>query len=81
MRITSKGQVTIPQAIREKSGLLPHTEVEFEWVDGQVLLKPAGPRRRDLTWAMEALEQARGTMTGFPGWTTEEIMEFLRGGD
>lgn len=29
MRITSKGQVTIPQAIRERYGLLPDTEVEF----------------------------------------------------
>jgi AbrB family looped-hinge helix DNA binding protein len=29
MRITSKGQVTIPQEIRERFGLLPDTEVEF----------------------------------------------------
>ncbi len=29
MRITSKGQVTIPQAIRERFGLVPNTEVEF----------------------------------------------------
>jgi hypothetical protein len=28
VRITSKGQVTIPQEIREKAGLLPHTEVD-----------------------------------------------------
>ncbi|HEY1361054.1 MAG TPA: AbrB/MazE/SpoVT family DNA-binding domain-containing protein [Xanthobacteraceae bacterium] len=34
MRITSKGQVTIPAAIRERAGLLPHTEVDFE-VDGR----------------------------------------------
>ena len=40
MRITSKGQVTIPQAVREKAGLLPHTEVEFHYVRGQVVLKP-----------------------------------------
>ena len=33
MRITSKGQVTMPMAIREAAGLLPGTEVEFE-VDG-----------------------------------------------
>jgi AbrB family looped-hinge helix DNA binding protein len=30
MKITSKGQVTIPQAVREKAGLHPHSEVEFE---------------------------------------------------
>jgi bifunctional DNA-binding transcriptional regulator/antitoxin component of YhaV-PrlF toxin-antitoxin module len=30
LRITSKGQVTIPQGIREQTaGLLPHTEVDF----------------------------------------------------
>ena len=34
MRITSKGQVTIPIAIREKAGPMPNTEVDFEF-DGQ----------------------------------------------
>jgi AbrB family looped-hinge helix DNA binding protein len=29
MRITSKGQVTIPRHMREKLGLLPGTEVEL----------------------------------------------------
>ena len=29
MRITSKGQVTIPQELREQFGLLPNTEVDF----------------------------------------------------
>ena len=31
MRITSKGQVTIPIELREKAGLLPNTEVLFEF--------------------------------------------------
>ena len=29
MRVTSKGQVTIPVEVRQKAGLLPDTEVEF----------------------------------------------------
>lgn len=29
MRVTSKGQVTIPVGIRERFGFLPDTEVEF----------------------------------------------------
>ena len=29
MRITSKGQVTISQAVREQAGLHPNREVEF----------------------------------------------------
>ena len=35
MRITSKGQVTIPADIRERAGLLPHIEVAFE-MEGEV---------------------------------------------
>ncbi len=38
MRITAKGQVTIPQAIREKLGLHPATEVEFEIEEGKTLI-------------------------------------------
>jgi AbrB family looped-hinge helix DNA binding protein len=30
MQVTTKGQVTIPQEIRNRLGLLPNTEVEFE---------------------------------------------------
>ena len=46
MRITSKGQVTIPREIRERAGLLPHTEVDFEF-DGKVVrLLPARKRKR-----------------------------------
>jgi AbrB family looped-hinge helix DNA binding protein len=36
MRITSKGQATIPAEIREQAGLLPQTEVEFEF-NGEVV--------------------------------------------
>jgi AbrB family looped-hinge helix DNA binding protein len=39
MRVTSKGQITIPQAIRERWGLLPHTEVQFVEEGGRVFLK------------------------------------------
>ena len=41
MRITSKGQVTIPLAMREKVGLMPNTEVEFELDGKSVRIKPA----------------------------------------
>ena len=36
MRITSKGQVTIPVEIREKLGLFPNSEVDFD-VDGNAV--------------------------------------------
>jgi len=48
MRINSKGQVTIPQDVRERAGLVPGTSVSFE-IDGDTihLLKvtPADGRR------------------------------------
>ena len=39
VRITSKGQVTIPIEIREHLGLLPNSEVEFE-VEGRTRRPP-----------------------------------------
>ena len=41
MRITSKGQVTIPQAVRERTGLLPNTDVEFVVDGGEVRIVKA----------------------------------------
>ena len=34
--ITTKGQVTIPQEIRERAGLMPGTDVEFQIQAGVV---------------------------------------------
>jgi AbrB family looped-hinge helix DNA binding protein len=45
MRITSKGQVTIPQQVREALGLLPHTEVVFTVERGAAVLRPKQGRR------------------------------------
>jgi bifunctional DNA-binding transcriptional regulator/antitoxin component of YhaV-PrlF toxin-antitoxin module len=36
MRITAKGQVTIPAQIREQAGFLPHVEVKVEF-DGNAV--------------------------------------------
>jgi len=32
MRLTTKGQVTIPEHIRHRLGLLPHTELNSMWL-------------------------------------------------
>lgn len=45
MRITSKGQVTIPVEIRERFGFLPETEVEFR-VDGNAVRLVKVPSRK-----------------------------------
>src|SRR5680860_1717627 len=43
MRITTKGQVTIPQHIRERLGLLPHTEVDFTLEGDVAYLRKVDP--------------------------------------
>ena len=74
MRITSKGQVTIPVEIRERLGLLPNTEVRFE-VEGNAVRivreEKTGGRGEKL------LARLRGSATS--GLSTEEIMALTRG--
>lgn len=44
--VTSKGQVTIPKAVRDRLGIKPGTEVQFEPTeDGRFLLTTAGRKR------------------------------------
>lgn len=79
MRITSKGQVTIPQEIREQAGFLPDTEVEFVLEDDGVrMVKARAPRRPTRgQLAVAALRRARGQNA----MTTDEIMALMRGDD
>lgn len=48
MKIGERGQVTIPKELREKFGLKPETEVEFQVVNNSILLRKK-PRRLALT--------------------------------
>lgn len=75
MRITTKGQVTIPVEIRETLGLLPYTEVEFELMDGWAKLKKKedGQRAR----GRRIVEAMRGRADA--GLSTEEILALTRG--
>jgi len=75
MKITSKGQVTIPIAIREKAGLLPDTEVEFVLADKRVYLRKARSKRR----GRRLVEALRGK--GAVRMTTDQIMGLTRGGE
>ena len=74
MKITEKGQVTIPKTIRDKMGFLPKTEVEFVvWRHRVVLRKVNGNRRR----GKKLIAAMRGRATG--KLSTEEIMALTRG--
>jgi antitoxin PrlF len=74
VRITSKGQVTIPQAIRERYGLLPDTDVDFVITAGRVTLVPRPTRDNDR--GSKAVARLRGSATA--GMTTDEILALTR---
>lgn len=76
MRITSKGQVTIPQAIREKLGLLPHCEVEFHIIGNGVRLRK---KKKSKTMSRGEVIVALLRGTGNKRYTTDEIMAMTRG--
>lgn len=76
MKITSKGQVTIPQRFRLKFGLLPHSEVAFEEIEGGVVIRPALSNEQTIA---QRLRQARGAATG--PFSTADIMQLTRGDD
>lgn len=73
MRVTSKGQVTIPLSIREKLGILPATEVEFVVEGNRVWLRKQKP---SLERGRKVIQRMRGRAT--TGLSTEEIMRLTR---
>ncbi len=74
MRITAKGQVTIPQDIREKLGLLPDSEVEFQIERDAVKIRKA---RRTLRRGQRLVRKLRGA--GTVRMSTDEILALTRG--
>jgi AbrB family looped-hinge helix DNA binding protein len=74
-RVTSKGQATIPKAVRDRLGIKPGNAVDFRVEpDGKVVLLKIGggvPESR-----FEALRGIAG-----PGPSTDEIMAMSRGED
>lgn len=75
MKVTTKGQVTIPQHIRERLGLLPNTDVEWELRDGAAVLQKASGARGRRGRALVEQMRGRGTVK----MTTDEIMALTRG--
>lgn len=75
MRITSKGQVTIPIAIRNRVGLRPDTEVEFSVRGDAVVLRKAKSKVGER--GARLIERMRGK--GTVRLTTDQIMALMRG--
>jgi bifunctional DNA-binding transcriptional regulator/antitoxin component of YhaV-PrlF toxin-antitoxin module len=80
MKITSKGQVTIPDALRRQHGFLPDTEVFFESRQDGIFLKKGTPSGSGRTRGEMMVEHLRGSGTSkYSKWTTEKLMKLLRG--
>ena len=74
--VTSKGQVTIPKAVRDRLNIRPGNAVEFELTpDGQVVLTKAG--KKSATPRKGRFDRIRGIMKS--DLTTDEIMALMRG--
>ena len=74
MKITSKGQVTIPRRLRLKFGLLPNTEVVFEEAVDCVAIRPKRSKRAQIE---ERLRSVRGVADA--GMSTDTVMRLTRG--
>ena len=77
MRITSKGQVTIPQDIREQVGLMPGTDVEFVLVNGEVRLRKSRSSTGRPSRGQKMVASLRGS--GSYPLSTDEIVALMRG--
>ncbi len=71
MRITTKGQVTIPHKIRESLGITPNTEIDFVEEDGRVYIV-----KTDVPKPTQKVKKLRGIATA--KLSTDEIMQLTR---
>jgi antitoxin PrlF len=74
MKITSKGQVTIPIGIRQRFSLLPDTEVVFEARGSAVVIRKVRESGRR---GANVVARLRGKATA--GLSTDEILALTRG--
>jgi len=75
LRITSKGQVTIPREIRERFGLHPGVEVEL-FAKGSVVQIVKSTRSAPLTRGRAIVERLRGRAT--VRMSTDDILALTR---
>jgi antitoxin PrlF len=73
VRLTDKGQVTIPKQVRDELGLRPGDEVEFV-ADGN-----GGYRLRKVL-RTNPFSRYRGHLTGLAGRRPDDLVSDLRGG-
>lgn len=75
MRVTAKGQITIPQELRERYGLTPGSEVEVVAGEDGAIIRPAAGRGRGERLVAALRDRADA------GLTAEQILRLTRGDD
>ncbi|MGX5840503.1 AbrB/MazE/SpoVT family DNA-binding domain-containing protein [Mesorhizobium sp. ArgA1] len=81
MRVTTKGQVTIPKQIRDHLGIGPGSEVEFVATDEGARLVAVNENLSEEEVSRrfsELLDRMEGSLD-LGGMSTDEYMEWLRG--
>jgi bifunctional DNA-binding transcriptional regulator/antitoxin component of YhaV-PrlF toxin-antitoxin module len=74
MRLTSKGQLTVPQGLRKKLGWTQTTELEaLATKDGVLIKAKAGAPSR----GQKLVQRLAGKADA--GWTTDKLMALTRG--
>jgi antitoxin PrlF len=68
-RVTERGQVTIPKALRERLGIVPGTEIEFEAEAGRLIGRKAD--------SQAPIDRWYGTLQ--VAESTDEFMDAIRG--
>ncbi|WP_420407178.1 AbrB/MazE/SpoVT family DNA-binding domain-containing protein [Hoeflea sp.] len=81
MRVSEKGQVTIPKHLRERAGIAPNSEVTIDFDGGRLVIAAADRRaekanRERLDQFMLALRKLEGT--GDQSINAERLMQMTR---
>jgi AbrB family looped-hinge helix DNA binding protein len=81
MKVTDKGQVTIPQDIRLQAGILPGSEVVFTFESGRVVVSKVPDAANERKKQLQSLAaKARASMSPkFRKMSADDIMGFIRG--
>ncbi len=74
MKLTVKGQVTVPRHIRRHLGISPRDEVDFVIADGRVILQKSADAEDEDARAFLAMRGSAVTKL-----RTDEVMEITRG--
>uniref|UniRef100_UPI00333E9AEE AbrB/MazE/SpoVT family DNA-binding domain-containing protein n=1 Tax=Castellaniella defragrans TaxID=75697 RepID=UPI00333E9AEE len=84
MRVTEKGQITIPKRLRDATGILPGSQVSFALEGGKIIIiqkvgTGTGDRRKTLRAAAARVRSILDQP--FKQMDSEAVMAFLRPDD